>query len=285
MAPVREARALQLLAPLDVAPRYVFYDPDLAPVVIYEFMAGEMWDRHRPTSAELNELATVWSTVNGVSGEELWLSRAAEPPATIATRIRRALDRYARWVAEIDPALGISDDVINALLERLARLVLRLESISARRCFCRSDPRFANVIRRPDGRLGLVDWEDSGLLDPARDVADLMTHPNQEDLVSPDGWAAFLDPYLNEHGGNDASVRDRLHLYLGLFPIFWLAILLEVGLQRAATERLAGWRINEVPANERLRRYLARALAWPNREIEPHVQELQTIRFFPSTNA
>jgi thiamine kinase-like enzyme len=28
--------------------------------------------------------------------------------------------------------------------------------------FCRADPRFANVITRPDGRLAMVDWEDSG---------------------------------------------------------------------------------------------------------------------------
>jgi thiamine kinase-like enzyme len=61
--------------------------------------------------------------------------------------------------------------------------------------FCRSDPRCANVIARPDGRLGLGDWEDSGLRDPGREVADLLLHPNQEDLVAGPVWDAFLRPY------------------------------------------------------------------------------------------
>jgi len=60
-------------------------------------------------------------------------------------------------------------------------------------CFCRSDARFANVIARPDGRVGLVDWEDSGLRDPARELADLLHHPNQEDLIDAEGWQPFLD--------------------------------------------------------------------------------------------
>jgi hypothetical protein len=33
-------------------------------------------------------------------------------------------------------------------------------------CFCRSDARFANVIARRDGRVGLVDWEDSACATP-----------------------------------------------------------------------------------------------------------------------
>lgn len=56
-APAREFGALQLLEPLNIAPRPVFYDPEIAPVVVYEFMAGEMWDRKRPSPHELAQLA------------------------------------------------------------------------------------------------------------------------------------------------------------------------------------------------------------------------------------
>lgn len=88
-------------------------------------------------------------------------------------------------------------------------------------CFCRSDPPFANVIARPDGRVGLVDWEDSGLRDPACELADLLHHPNQEDLIGPDAWRPFLDRYLPSRRA-DAGFSERLRGYLAFFPVFWL---------------------------------------------------------------
>ena len=45
-APLHEHRALELLAPLDVAPQPVGVDlesgPDVGPVVVYEYLHGEM---------------------------------------------------------------------------------------------------------------------------------------------------------------------------------------------------------------------------------------------------
>ena len=45
-APLREARALELVAPLDIAPHLVLFQPSatpaIGPVVVYEWMAGEM---------------------------------------------------------------------------------------------------------------------------------------------------------------------------------------------------------------------------------------------------
>ena len=51
-APVREWKALELLAPLDIAPQPVLFEPcpapGLGPIVVYEWMEGEMWDRRAP---------------------------------------------------------------------------------------------------------------------------------------------------------------------------------------------------------------------------------------------
>jgi hypothetical protein len=55
-----EYRALQAVQPLDIAPRPVFFDPSVGPVVVYEFLDGEMWDRRVPSAAELEMLADVW---------------------------------------------------------------------------------------------------------------------------------------------------------------------------------------------------------------------------------
>jgi hypothetical protein len=76
-------------------------------------------------------------------------------------------------------------------------------------------------------------------------------------------------------------LAERLHLYLGIAPIFWLALLLNAGVQRAHAGDLSGWQINEMPANERLRRYLARALAWPDPHFDAVLEQLEGCCFFP----
>ena len=156
-----------------------------------------------------------------------------------------------------------------------------LEYRPVRRYFCRSDARFANVVERPDGRLGLVDWEDSGLCDPAREVSDLMFAANQEDLLSSDEWEAFLRPYLAVQTPRDPLLRQRIHLYAALYPLYWLALLFRIGLERAREGTLATWTVNGLPADVRLRRYLARALAWPDRDFSGQLAELEDLRLFP----
>ena len=77
-APRREFAALQLLAPLDIAPQPIFYDSEMGPVVIYQFLEGKMWDRTKPTAVQLNQLATLTLTLNNLPTDNLWLSRGME---------------------------------------------------------------------------------------------------------------------------------------------------------------------------------------------------------------
>ena len=181
------------------------------------------------------------------------------------------------------PARAGAADLCLMVLERCRGVVGDLAEHSPPLCFCRADARFANVIRRPNQRLGLVDWEDSGLCDPVRDVADLLTHPNQEDLLSWENWQAFLQPYLAAFRASDPHLPRRLHLYLALLPLFWIVTLLSHGVAIASSDSglLASWTINELPANCRLRRYLARALAWPSQDIAAQVIRRDDLFFFP----
>jgi thiamine kinase-like enzyme len=154
-----------------------------------------------------------------------------------------------------------------------------LDSLNPALCLCRSDARFANVIARPDGRLGLVDWEDSGLRDPARDLADVITHANQEDLLSWEEWQPLIQPYLAGRRAVDPGLAHRMHLYLALFPLFWLSLLQHLGVQRAEAGTLAGWKSNEVDPQTRMRRYLARAIAWPNMNFEHELTAINDMVF------
>jgi len=281
VAPAREYRTLQLLAALDIAPQPVFFDPAVGPVVIYEYMEGAMWDRQAVTADDLAALADVWIRLSAAPAD--WFSRLHEcyPPQGMEPMFDQCLKDYLEWAArDFKPGVLAAELCLNVLESRRGAAQELAECPKAL-CFCRGDPRFANVIRRPDGRLGLVDWEDSGLHDPAQDAAEMVTHPNQEDLVSWETWQAFLEPYIGHHRKNDPAVAFRTHLYLALSPLFWLTVLIRRGLRLAAAGRLAGWAVNGLPANTRLRRYMARALAWPDMRYELALPDLEKITFFP----
>lgn len=281
VAPLREFRALERLAPLDLAPQPVFYDPAQGPVVIYEYMEGAMWDRRRPTSAELAQLAKVWLAFNALPTADLWMSRGYESSLQQAgARFYQQFQTYAQWAdAECKPARPVATLCLEFLQSRRA-VADELSNIAPMLCFCRADTRFANVIQRPDQRLGLIDWEDSGLRDPARDLADLLTHPNQEDLLTLTEWQAFLQPYLAERSQFDPALAQRFQLYLAIFPLFWLALGCTSIIQRARTGQLKEWTINGLPANLRLQRYLARTIAWPTGEFEQQLEQLADLKFF-----
>lgn len=282
-APACEFWALQLLEPLDIAPCPVFYDPEIAPIVVYEFMEGEMWDRKRPSPHELAQLAQLWTKMHDIPTERLWLARDHYVPLTaLESRFQDSFQRYAAWTAVAFPAGQYAAAHCYDLLAQVRTAAQELTEYPSIRSFCRLDNRFANVIRRPDGRLGLVDWEDSGLHDPARELADLITHVNQEDLLEMDGWQPFLTPFLAARTPLDPTIQERCHLYMAILPVIWLAGLLDYGVRKANVQDITGWQINGLPANERLRRYLARALAWPDMAFHSQLAALAQIEFFPS---
>jgi hypothetical protein len=279
-APRREFEALQLLASLDVAPQPVFYDPALGPVVVYEFLEGTMWDRTPPTAVQLQQLADLWLTLNNLPPDDLWLSRGMERTMQeVSAMFHSYLQNYEAWATvHFQPGLK-SIPHCQALLDRLPTILDSFAQLPQPiLLFCRSDPRFANVIQRPDGRLALVDWEDCGL----RDVADLLTHPNQEDLLTDEEWAAFLRPYTTERRKTDPHFNQRVHYYLAIFPIFYLLLLLNTGTRRAkAGKSLKEWQPNRIPVNIQLRRYLARAKFWPAKPSAVDLATLANLSFFP----
>jgi aminoglycoside phosphotransferase (APT) family kinase protein len=288
-APLYEHRALELLAPLDVAPQPVGIEPDHGPeggpLVVYEYLDGEMWDRRRPSAVELAALAEVWLKVHATPTERVWRNvRYTHSISERYAEFRTSVLAFRAWVGSAYPAGKPGAELCLEVLDRRQVVEDELGDLNERQpslCFCRSDARFANVIQRPAGRLGLVDWEDSGLRDPAREVMDLLTHPNQEDLLTADEWQPFLAPYLAERAALDPLLPRRIELYAALYPFFWLALFFRLGIRRAQEGSLAGWTINGLPANHRLRRYLARAIAWPDPDFSRELDGLTGLEMFP----
>jgi hypothetical protein len=280
-APDREHRSLQLLQPLDIAPLPFFYDAAVGPVVLYEFMEGRMWGRYQPRPDELIALAAAMAQVNSLPTEGLWPARGSG--WTVERRMawfHQLLDNYAAWAEAAYPpgqqVVALCTPLVKASVVKFERL---LEETPAP-VFCRSDPRFANVIVRPDGRLGFVDWEDSGLRDPALEIADLMVHSEQEDLVTYTEWQPFLMSYCQAMGFDAESFALRVNDYALVLPLLYLVILMQYGIRRYEAGQLASWQINEMPANLRLQRFLARAAAESPGNFDPALYAV--VLFFPS---
>lgn len=281
VAPLREYRALKLLSSLDIAPQPILFEPAIAPIVIYEYMEGEMWDRKRVTATDLSNLMEVWLKVNSVSVD--WFSRGHERSLqAIEHEFHHHLKTYLDWTTTEFKAGERAAQMCLKLLGNRHFVIQELSNHVPLPCFCKTDPRFANVIQRPNGQLGLIDWEDSGLRDPARDLADVLIHPNQEDLVNWKDWQAFfVKPYIDVRSRIDKDIAMRMHLYLAVFPMFWLILIIRRGIKLISTGQLTDWTVNGLSGNERLRRYLARALAWPKMDYENVLEDLNSVEFFP----
>jgi len=275
-APLHEYQALRLLSPLDVAPQPVFYNPVIGPVVVYEFLPGKMWDRQPP--ADLSKMIEIWLRIQDLPVD--WPSHGSNRPLSeVEDGIRQEVNDYLDWAARAYPPGNRAAELCLELLDKHHSAFEECALLPVTPCFCRSDPRFANVIQRPDGRLGLVDWEDCGLRDPAREVADLLTHPNQEDLLGWEEWKRAIDPYCRARKQLDSWFEHRLHLYMAIFPLWWMSIIISRG--RSQSEKMPAWSVNGLPVNDRLRRYLARAAAWPEMNCKKALRQVDRVNFFP----
>jgi aminoglycoside phosphotransferase (APT) family kinase protein len=286
LAPRREYGALKLLEHLDIAPTPTYLQaeprPSLGPFVVYEYMPGLMWDRRRPAAQALSQLADVWLAFDGLPVNDLPLARAYEcSPDQVAAGWQRHFERYAAWAEAHFPEAMPAAQLCQQALAKHSDTIQALADARPRLAFGRSDSRFANIIARPGARLGLVDWEDSGLTDPALDIADLIVHANQEDLLSAGEWESFLVPYLAIRRLADPGLEHRLELHQAILSLMWLSILVALGLDKAGDGRFDGWLVNEMPANQRLRRYLARVLAWPKADFTGQLEALSELQFFP----
>lgn len=282
-APRRDFNCMQRLSELNIAPKPVFYDPNLGPLIIYEYLEGEIWPRKRPSPQMLTQLAETWFILHGLPTTNLWLARSMEQPAqAVASQCEEIFQTYAAWTAVQFPPGQTCTTYCLSLLPKLFDAVEKLSRLKTTLCFCQSDTRFANILQRPSGRLALIDWEDGGLGDPALDLANFLVAPNEEDLLGLQEWEALLRPYLKNRHNRDPTFELRMQHYLTIISIFWLAFFLKAGMHKHQTNTLENWQIHSLQANYRLQRYLARALTVTGTDIQHQLAKISGLQFFPS---
>jgi hypothetical protein len=90
-----------------------------------------------------------------------------------------------------------------------------------------------------------------------------------------------VQPYLEARQKVDLALWERTELYLAAFAFYWLMLLTQQGMQASAQGRLDSWTVNGLPGRVRLRRYMARLLAWPAFDAESWMEEAAEMPFFP----
>lgn len=209
-----------------------------------EFNALTLLDRTgpglapRPVHLELDRYDLSVVVQNWIDGTPLW-----SPPADDATwlQILRAYRRLhslpspdgAPWGAAHGPLLipTTPEEIVSgtqAFAEQIpptgqsARLSELLQTLRGlkwlelpeTRCWAHGDTNIRNLILTPDG-IKLVDWEYSGVTDPAHEIAKLMSHSNSASAGEP-RWAWVAAQYASMSDEPDMLTRIRLFYALRL---------------------------------------------------------------------
>lgn len=184
--PDDEARALQVLDGLGVAPAFVDYRPrvgELPAVLVYRWIDGTPW---REDAAAV---ALLFRRLHAVRPDGF---------REVATGSVGMLEQADRLLAGADPA---DADALRAV--RPTRAV----QPAARRALIHADAGPGNIIVGSDGPR-LIDWQCPAIGDPAEDVFTFLSPSFQvlyeHEPLRPDERAAFLAAY------DDATVEARL---------------------------------------------------------------------------
>ena len=248
----REYDALLTLhrAGLGIAPEPLLLDTTsyAQPVVVQSWLRGEVSASPPDNEAEWKSLLSHLACIHQIT------------PETSSVRLRPAI-HGATSVAE---ARGLVDEQrarlpAEARPRSLRRLMARFESTAfpdwpeRTVTLCRVDNNLLNFVRRPEGWAS-VDWENSGLADPAMEIAEMVCHPAYLDIPLAQ-WEWVINAYADLTGL--VNVVERIRVYCKILYIWWVGrmarYLYEIprGLDQRLVSQPPGWHANMEAKYER----------------------------------
>jgi aminoglycoside phosphotransferase (APT) family kinase protein len=255
----REFNSLTLLDRLGaaVAPRPIFCDPDHAgqPAVVQTWVEGiPLWSPPDDDATWL-KILEAYRRVHAIS------PAAAEREGIQPGPLLGPFGPDEQAAGIVDYARQIPP---HGQPERLAELIEKLQgarfpSLPHTRCWAHGDPNVRNVVVAPNGAR-LVDWEYSGIDDPAHEIARLMSHA----LVVAAGEARFR--WLAERYAavsDEPEMLQRINLHYALSLASWCVRLLfgyYVLLQRPSRRLVGHGPEAEISTLENIDRYFARSM-------------------------
>lgn len=239
----REYAAMKRLSFLEAVPKAVTGDPWTAelnaPVLVYEKLPGGPVEPASMTREELSLLLETMRAVHGVSDPgDSALARPAGParPRDCLDFIDETLHAMAATAAMNDPPYREALDRVRGLRRCLDLMDLRLALwANCPPCLCHGDFRPANVIRTGADRLGLVDWEHGGIMDPLFEVVGFFWHPESAALE-----AGLRDETIGDYCERSAHPHafEKMAVYQAILPVQWCVRILSLieGYDRQAVQ-------------------------------------------------
>ncbi len=229
----REYAAMERLSFLDTVPNIVTGDPRIpelsAPVLIYEKLPGSPAEPSSMTREDLDALLETWIAVHGLSDPgDSPLARQAGPvrPVDCLRYIDETIHATALTAAMEDPSFRHAMERLRDLRRCMAMMELRsalwADSLPS---LCHGDCRPANLVRMGCGRIGLVDWEHAGIMDPFYEVAGFFWHPESAGLETSVRDGA-LESYCER--SNDPHAFEKMAVYQAILPVQWAVRILSV---------------------------------------------------------
>ena len=229
----REYAAMKRLSSLKAVPKAVTGDPWAAelnaPALVYEKLPGVPVKPAGMTREDLNPLLEIMHAVHGISDPgDVSLTRPAGP-----VRPRDCLDFIGETTHAMAATAAMNDPRFREALDRLRDLRRCLDMMDLRPglwadcppCLCHGDFRPANLIKAEPDRIGLVDWEHAGTMDPFFEVAGFFWHPE----------CAGMEASLREEAIGDYCERsadphafERMAVYLAILPVQWCVRILSL---------------------------------------------------------
>lgn len=239
---------------LQLAPAPIWLETDRYPhpVVVQEWITGEVWTAPPQTDAAWERLLQLYAEVHTITLETTNL------PIRIGIFAAASLAEAKQLVfeqADLIPKRARSTE-LGELLESLKSV--SASDAKAERVLCHIDANVSNFIDCSE-KLYAVDWEGSGWSDPAFELANLMTHPAFLE-VSQSRWEWVLSTYA--YLCQTDAITERVRAYHPYLLIFWVArfvrTLYEVprGLNQRLVKRPDNW---QVDVTRKYQHYLALA--------------------------
>ena len=238
----REFLALTALQQLELrlAPAPVWLEQERYdyPVVVQEWLTGEVMRAPPATDAAWKKLLNLYAAVHMLTPETLDLPiRTGVFAATSPAEAKQLALRQAHLIPEYARPDGLRE-VLGALEATPA------PDTKNERVFCHVDANVSNFISCSD-EFYAVDWEGSGWSDPAFELANLLTHPAYLNVPwSRRKWVVHTYEELRRTRG----VAERVTTYYPHLVVFWVArfarSLYEVplGLDRRLVRRPENWK-------------------------------------------
>ncbi len=229
----REHAAMKRLEFLEAVPNAETGDPWAAelnaPVLVYEKLPGAPVNPASVTREDLNPLLETMLAVHGITDPgDSTLARPAGP-----TRPGDCLDFIDETMRAMEVSAAMNDPSFRGTLDRLRDLRRCLDMVDLRPalwmecppCLCHGDFRPANLIKADPDRIGLVDWEHAGTMDPLYEVAGFFWHPESAGMES-----SLREETIGDYCERSAHPHafERMAVYQAILPVQWCVRILSL---------------------------------------------------------